>query len=141
MFSSLGIWRRIVRTAWRGRNLASSSALSAVRSGGRQLGVVSPWSALLILLAATSCAFQVPFPMRNSATGQQVTCLSPYTRIKLGGEPEMIVKQCLHACERHGFKYFGDEHGYTGGITNPYEGEPPAPDERARPYVPDACLP
>jgi hypothetical protein len=89
------------------------------------------WQVLLLLLSATACAHRDHYPMRNPATGEEVTCYTPYYSF---GLPEMrTAEQCIHACERYGFEYQRSNQYYKPA--------PKAPDEDVKPYVPAACLP
>src|ERR1700730_18621791 len=96
----------------------------------RRAQILMQGHVLLLLLGTTACAIRGEFPMSNPTTAQQVTCYTPYSRIMLGGVQYQIGLQCIHACQRHGFEYVGESFGAAG----PYEGEPPTPDESARPY-------
>jgi hypothetical protein len=87
------------------------------------------------VLATTACAIREELPMRNPATGQQVSCYSPYTYIMIGWVPHQIALRCVQACQRHGFEYMGL--AYIGELSDHL----PITDEMARPYIVPACLP
>ncbi len=73
--------------------------------------------------------------MRNTSTGQKLSCYTPYTHIKIGWVQYQIALRCVEACQRHGFEYVGLEK--LGDLSE----DPPITDEMFRPYIPAACLP
>jgi hypothetical protein len=90
-----------------------------------------------VLLAGGSlagCAVRDDFPMRHPVTGAEVMCHSGEYWFEEGAPQLRIAEQCIHACERYGFRRF------TG---NPYADapQPRAPDEDLVPSIPSACLP
>lgn len=74
------------------------------------------------------------FLMRNPATGEEVVCHSGEYTFEEGAPQMRIAEQCLHACERYGFRQL------TG---NPYDDapNPGVPDTDVVPFIPKACLP
>ncbi len=84
--------------------------------------------------AAASCSpVRDEFPMRNAATGQQVTCYSGYYWFEEGLPQLRIALQCRSACERHGFVWQGGNEYYKPN--------PEVPDEDMKQFIPAACLP
>ena len=85
----------------------------------------------LVLFLAGCPAHRDSFTMRNPTTGQEVMCYSGYYTLYEGAPQIRIADQCIHACERYGFKRL-----------NTYESEKPeprTPDEEMREYIPAAC--
>jgi hypothetical protein len=82
--------------------------------------------------AVCGCAMRDHFPMKNAATGQAVTCYSGYYRFEEGVPQYRIAEQCMHACERFGFKWIG--------ANEYYRLDPKPPDADVIPFIPPACL-
>lgn len=64
----------------------------------------------MLLIAAVTvisgCAVRDDFPMRNPGTGQEVMCHSGTYTFEEGAPQMRIADQCIHACERYGFRMF-----------------------------------
>jgi hypothetical protein len=112
--------------------------VSMPRPHGRRLswGDVA-WSVVLIVLTTTGCAIRQEFPMRNTVSGEKLSCYTPYTYIMIGELPYQIGLRCIEACRRHSFEYVGLEHLGPMSDDLPF----PITDEMIRPQIPPACLP
>ncbi len=89
---------------------------------------------LIAFLCASGCGARDEFPMHNPTTGQDIVCRSGRYWFDEGLPQARIGAECIHACERYGFKR------QTG---NPYAdaAQPRQPDDDVRPEIPAVCLP
>ena len=89
----------------------------------------------LMALSTAACGGPVRdhFPMKNPTTGQELTCYSGEYWYEESVEAYDIAVQCIHACERYGFR--------RGSVNDYYNPNPKAPDEDMKQFIPAACLP
>jgi hypothetical protein len=73
------------------------------------------------------------FPMRNPATGQEVTCYSGEYWYEESSYDLKIAEQCISACERYRFRRVS--------VNDYYKPNPKIPDEDMKQFIPAACLP
>ena len=89
--------------------------------------------ALMALSTAACGPVRDHFPMKNSTTGQEVTCYSGYYWFEEGLPEYKIAEQCISACERYGFRRVS--------VNDYYKPNAKAPDTDMKQFIPAACLP
>lgn len=89
---------------------------------------------LLLVSFLSGCATQDRFPMKDEKTGRQVVCKSGKYWMEEGMPQMRIALECIHACERYGFRLFT-------GNPNTDRPDPRAPEEDVTPQIPMECLP
>jgi hypothetical protein len=83
------------------------------------------------------------YTLDNPTTGKKIECRTGL--IEWDDEEQVQryrhqIEECLHACERYGFRWIGETRG-AKLYGRPYVREPRAPDVDMRAFIPGECLP
>jgi len=79
------------------------------------------------------------YPLDNPTTGKRIECRTEWDQDQVQRNRHQI-EECLHACERYGFRWIGETRG-AKLYGRPYVREPRAPDVDMRAFIPGECLP